>query len=359
MKSLVKRPTEPCRAVDTKLLDGEGTFRSLFETSVDSILIADDSRRYVDANSAACELLGVERSQITRYRIDDFAAPELRGHIEEAWAAFLRDGKQRGEYELIRLDRTIRCVDFSATANFIPGLHLSSLRDITDRKKAEQGLRMLSARILQLQDEERRRIARDLHDSLGQDLTALKMGLSATGNEIEKLNPKLAMQIFENAELAKYISDQLRTISYLLHPPLLDEVGLGSALRWYADGFEKRSGIRTCLEIDVDGLRLPSELETTIFRIVQEGLTNIHRHSGSSTALIRFYVAADQIVLEIQDQGMGIAHRQLAQISSGMTLSVGLQGMRERVGQFNGKLEISSENRGLKIKAVFPKPLRA
>jgi two-component system, NarL family, sensor kinase len=334
--------------------DGEGPFRALFNSSIDAILIADDSRRYLDANPAAFELLGISRSQITRYRIDDFAVPALRAHIEEAWASFIRDGKQRGEYELIRLDGTVRCVDFSATANFIPGQHLSTLRDITARKNAEHSLRTLSARILQLQDEERRRIARDMHDSIGQDLTALKLGLAAIGGEIEKYRPELAMKVFENAEIAKHISDQLRTISYLLHPPLLDDLGLGSALRWYVKGFEKRSGIKTSLEVNLDGQRLPSELETTIFRTIQEGLTNIHRHSESATALIRLCRFSDHLLLEIEDEGKGIQQDQLNRITSGMTTSVGLQGIGERIRQFDGNWQILSEGHGLKIKAIIP-----
>jgi PAS domain S-box-containing protein len=347
---LVRRPL----TLKSRSNDREVPFRALFESSIDAILIADDSRRYVDANPAACELLGIQHSDVTRYRIDDFAAPALRAHIEEAWASFLREGKQRGEYELIRLDGTVRSVEFNATANVAPGLHLSSLRDVTRRKKAEQSLHMLSARILQLQDDERRRLARDLHDSVGQDLTALKLGLAAIGREIEKTNPQWAAQVFEYTEMARHVSDQLRTISYLLHPPLLDDLGLGSALRWYVEGFEKRSGIRTHLEMDIDPQRLPPELETMIFRTVQEGLTNIHRHSKSSTALIRLHRHSGNLVLEIHDEGQGIPQEELAQITSGVTTSVGLQGMRERIRQFHGEWEILSDGHGLKIRAIIP-----
>ena len=335
---------------------GEGAFRALFESSIDAILIVDDSRRYLDANPAASELLGVPHAEITRYRIDDFAAPALRLQIEEAWSAFLRDGKQSGEYELIRSDGAILSVEFNATANFVFGRHLSSLRDVTRRKKAEQSLHALSARILHLQDEDRRRMARDLHDSLGQDLAALKLGLGALSREVETSDPGLALKISEIAQTAKNISDQVRTISYLLHPPLLDDLGLGSALRWFVEGFEKRSGIRTRLETNIDGQRLPSELETTVFRTVQEALTNIHRHAESPTAAIGLHRLPDRLVLEIEDEGKGMALEQLAHITSGTTTSVGLPGMRERIRQFDGDWQISSENRGLKIKATIPLP---
>jgi len=333
---------------------GEGAFRALFDSSIDAILIVDDSRRYLDANPAACELLGVPHAEIAKYRIDDFAAPALRPHIEETWSAFLRDGKQSGDYELIRSDGTIRSVEFNATANFVPGCHLSSLRDVTRRKQAEQSLHALSARILHLQDEDRRRMARDLHDTLGQDLAGLKLELTALSRDVEKRDPELAMKISEIAQTAKHISDQLRTISYLLHPPLLDDLGLDSALRWLVEGFERRSGIRTRLETNIHGQRLPSELETTVFRTVQEALTNIHRHSQSPTAAIGLHRFSDHLVLEIEDEGKGLAPEQLVHITSGTTTSVGLPGMCERIRQFDGSWQISQGNPGLKIKATIP-----
>lgn len=214
-------------------------------------------------------------------------------------------------------------------------------------------LRQLSSRLLSLQDEERRRIARDLHDSVGQELTALKLGLSAIAREVEQSHPQLAKLIFENTELAKFISDQLRTISYLLHPPLLDEVGLGSALRWYVEGFEKRSGIKTKLELETNG-RLAPEQEIALFRTVQESLTNILRHSGSSTALIRVHQSSDYLTLEVQDEGNGMTQEHSTRITSGAGLSVGLQGMRERIRVLGGNLQISSEGLGLKLTVRIP-----
>jgi two-component system, NarL family, sensor kinase len=207
---------------------------------------------------------------------------------------------------------------------------------------------------LQLQDEDRRRMARDLHDSLGQDLAGMKLELAALSREAEKLDPELAVKISEIAQTARHISDQVRTISYLLHPPLLDDLGLGSALRWFVEGFEKRSGIRTRLETNIDGQRLPSELETTVFRTVQEALTNIHRHAESPTAAIGLHRFPDHLVLEIEDEGTGMTPDQLAHITSGMTTSVGLPGMRERIRQFRGDWQVFSGKRGLKIKATIP-----
>jgi signal transduction histidine kinase len=220
-------------------------------------------------------------------------------------------------------------------------------------RQMNQSLRDLSARLLRVQDEERRRIARDLHDSTGQALTALKMELAGIERELAARNPQLALRLGASIADARQISDELRTISYLLHPPLLDELGLGSALRWYAEGFEKRCGIKVHLELDTP-TRLAPEMEVTLFRVAQESLINVHRHSGSATAVIRLSAAKDRIVLQVEDQGRGIPRELLAAIPSGVTLGVGLRGMRERVEDFGGELEISSSEQGTKVKAAIP-----
>lgn len=220
-------------------------------------------------------------------------------------------------------------------------------------RRMNESLRDLSARLLRVQDDERRRIARDLHDSTGQALTALKMELAGIERELAARNPQLALRLGACIADARQISDELRTISYLLHPPLLDELGLGSALRWYAEGFEKRSGIKVHLELD-NPTRLAPEMEVTLFRVAQESLINVHRHSGSATAIIRLSTTKDRIVLQVEDQGRGISRELLAAIPSGVTLGVGLRGMRERVQDFGGELEISSSGRGTEVKAAIP-----
>jgi len=220
-------------------------------------------------------------------------------------------------------------------------------------QQSNNHLRDLSARLLRVQDDERRRMARDLHDSTGQSLAALKLELAGIERELAPRNSRLAQWLALCIESARQISDELRTISYLLHPPLLDELGLGSALRWYADGFEKRSGIHVHLELSGEG-RLAPEMETTLFRVVQECLINIHRHSGSATASIRLSRAGGQIVMEVEDQGRGISAEELACITSGAALGVGLRGMRERIKDFGGELEIVSAASGTKIKAIIP-----
>src|SRR5437588_699931 len=220
-------------------------------------------------------------------------------------------------------------------------------------RQSNKDLRDLSVRLLRVQDDERRRIARDLHDSTGQALTALNLELAGIARELTVRNPQIARRLASSIENARQISDELRTISYLLHPPLLDELGLGSALRWYVDGFGKRSGIAIHLHLSGEG-RLAPEMETTLFRVVQECLINIHRHSGSATASIRLLHSDGQIVLEVEDEGRGISAEGLSDIASGATLGVGLRGMRERIKDFGGELEILSSGRGTKVKAIIP-----
>jgi PAS domain S-box-containing protein len=217
-----------------------------------------------------------------------------------------------------------------------------------------QGLRDLSARLLHVQDEERRHIARDLHDSTGQTLALLTMTLSALESDVRKLDPELAKGLAENAELVRQVSVELRTLSYLLHPPLLDEVGLSSALHWFVDGFGKRSGVLVDLELPRNLARMPRDLETAIYRVVQECLTNIHRHSQSPVAAIRLSESAGRIVLEVSDQGKGMDPRKLSQIASSRAPGVGLRGIRERIQNFQGDLEIASDAKGTRIKVMIP-----
>lgn len=220
-------------------------------------------------------------------------------------------------------------------------------------QQINKDLRDLSVRLLHVQDDERRRIARDLHDSTGQALTALKLELAGIERELSARNPQLARRLTSSIETARQVSDELRTISYLLHPPLLDELGLGSALRWYVDGFEKRSGINIHLELKTGG-RLAPEMETTLFRVVQECLINIHRHSGSAKASILISQSADQIILEVDDEGRGMSAEELADIASGAALGVGLRGMRERIKDLGGEMEILSSGQGTKVRATIP-----
>ena len=218
---------------------------------------------------------------------------------------------------------------------------------------ANLSLRKLSARLLQSQDDERRRIARELHDSIGQTLAALSMNLSGVRADIDRLT-KTKDTLTDSEGLVLEMSKEVRTISHLLHPPLLDEAGLSSALRWYVDGFAQRSKITVDLDCPDDFGRLPREVETAAFRVVQECLTNIHRHSESPAAKIRLRHFDNEVVVEVEDKGKGIPADKLDQMASVGIPGVGITGMRERVRQLGGTLEISSSSTGTTIVARLP-----
>jgi signal transduction histidine kinase len=219
--------------------------------------------------------------------------------------------------------------------------------------RTNQNLRELSARLMQLQDDERRRIARELHDSVGQMLAALGMNLATVGTDLERLT-KTANTVRDSASLVQELSQEVRTISHLLHPPLLDEAGLASALRWYIEGFAQRSKIKVDLEVPAEFGRLTRESETAIFRTVQECLTNIHRHSESPTARIRIAASDGHVWVEVEDRGRGIALEKQVEMASTGTPGVGIRGMRERLRQLGGSLEIYSNGTGTLIVARLP-----
>jgi two-component system, NarL family, sensor kinase len=222
--------------------------------------------------------------------------------------------------------------------------------DITDIKRAEAGLRELAERLLRLQDEERRHMARELHDTTAQNLVAVLL-------DIDRLTSRLALDdasgelIDEMRKLIEQSLQEIRTLSYLLHPPLLDELGLPSALRWFVRGFENRSGITVALSIQEEMERLPLDVENALFRVVQEALTNIHRHSESATAEIRLARSAQDVVLEIADHGRGIS-ADAGSDSDIAALGLGISGMRVRLHQLGGELEIRSAGQGTTVCAT-------
>jgi signal transduction histidine kinase len=219
--------------------------------------------------------------------------------------------------------------------------------------EANQSLRELTARLLQLQDDERRRIARELHDSVGQMLAALSMNLSAVRSDIDRL-AATAANLTDSESLVQEMSKEVRTISHLLHPPLLDEAGLASAVRWYVEGFSQRSKIHVDLDLPDNFGRLPRESETAIFRVVQECLTNIHRHSGSPTAKIVLRSSGDHVLVEVADKGKGIPPEKRDEMDSLGMPGVGIRGMRERLRQLGGNLEIKSGGTGTVVVVRLP-----
>src|ERR1700683_1249171 len=221
-------------------------------------------------------------------------------------------------------------------------------------------LRDLSGRLMSAQDEERRRIARDLHDSAGQNLAALAMTVARIEDEAKRDPARLRETVKEVRGLIEGLTREIRTTSYLLHPPVLDAMGLACALGWYLEGLQQRSGLSIELDIPTDFGRLAPEVELAIFRLVQECLTNLHRHSGSKTAVIRIIRGRDKIYAEVQDQGKGMSPERFAEVQSqGAGVGVGIRGMRERVRQAHGELTVDSNALGTTITATFPVKTRA
>jgi signal transduction histidine kinase len=226
-------------------------------------------------------------------------------------------------------------------------------REVSERSNAENALRQLSQSIVRLQDEERRRIARELHDSAGQYLSAVTLTLGQLARRLGQSDDRNKQLVQDSLELVGDCIREVRTMSYLLHPPVLDDFGLVSALRWYVEGFSQRSGINVRLDLAEEFPRFNRELETALFRIVQEGLTNVHRHSGGQKACVELKIHERQINTTITDDGHGMSQEMLREVGKGQG-GVGLMGMYERVKKLGGTILIVSTKLGTTIKAQLP-----
>jgi PAS domain S-box-containing protein len=232
--------------------------------------------------------------------------------------------------------------------------------DVHDQKEAAEKVRIADdmTRLMKVQDEERRRIARELHDSAGQTLTVVGLNLAQLVERAQVIAPELAKEGREIEEIVQQLHREIRTTSYLLHPPLLDECGLASALNMYVEGLAERSDVAITLDVADNVGRLPSAMELAIFRVVQECLTNIYRHSGSKTALIRVARKGENVRTEVRDQGRGISPQRLADIQS-YGAGVGIRGIRERMRQFHGEMKIESNESGTAVIVTIPMPREA
>jgi PAS domain S-box-containing protein len=341
----------------------ERDYRTLFNNAQFSVFLLEGDR-FVDANRTVASMFGLATEQdaigLAPWQLSPQRQPGGRSSRElaiERIATALREGSSTFEWLHKRIDTGESFaaeVDLSSLSTGNTTLALAVVHDVTLRKRAEEDLRHLSAELMRLQDEERRRIGRDLHDSTGQTLAALEIGLSELQNHATSLPAATGQRLKECIRLAAQCSAEIRTASYLLHPPLLDELGLLSALRWLADGLRARSGLEVRLQLPEELQRLPAEEELAFFRVAQEALTNVHRHSSSPWVAVRLQARTGELVLEIEDGGRGIFNASPTESGGGVGVGVGVRGMRERIRELGGVFVIESTSSGTLIRASLP-----
>jgi PAS domain S-box-containing protein len=334
---------------------------AIVESSEDAIVAKDLDGTIIHWNKAAERIFGYAAEEAIGQHITLIVPPD-RLDEEADILASLRRGERTDHFETVRKRKDGTLFDISVTISPVKDARGRVIgaskvaRDITERKRLARLLQEveLSGRLLQLQDEEKRRIARELHDGAGQLLAALSMNIAAISTEESRLSPGVARNVDESCSLIDQAISEIRTISHLLHPPLLDEVGLISALNEYINGFGERSNIRVSLDLPSDLERLPRDVELSIFRIVQECLTNVHRHSGSATARVHLSHKPGEIQLQVSDQGRGIEHEIQDKFLAGKSSGVGLRGMRERIRQLGGGMQIQSSGNGTSVIVFLP-----
>jgi PAS domain S-box-containing protein len=347
------------------LQGAEHPYRVLVENMNEGAATLDKDGTVLYGNASFARILGLP--------LEDVIGTPLQKHFSLQEQETLRtliakglQGESRGEVSLAFSEGQRRLVrlslspvhDFGIRTICVVATDMTELSGANEAlKSSEDALRNLSGRLLRLQDEERRRISRDLHDVTGQKLALLSMDLSGIlKKKIIAKDEDINRLLLESISLSNEVNKEIRTLSYLLHPPLLDELGLPSAVEWFTQGFENRTGIHVSVDIPSSLVRLAPDAEVTLFRIVQESLANVHRYSGSATAYVRARSEAGEIRLEIGDYGKGMSDEsKMSNRASVAPLGVGIQGMKERLRQLSGTLEIISRpGKGTLVTAILP-----
>jgi two-component system NarL family sensor kinase len=338
------------------LKGADEAYRLMVQNMAEGALTVAPTGLILFSNETLASILGIPLERVIGASLHDFIVPEDAGVFAALIAPGVEDGA-RGELRLKTRDDSPVPVYLS-----ISHLQLDEVdclcvivTDLTRRKRSEDALRALSARLLQVQDEERHRIARALHDGAFQRLAALEFKLTLAGGASPGLPQPLQQTLAECMALVGECCNELSSLAYVLHPPLLDELGLGPALKAYAAGYSHSLGREITLDLPSELERLPVDVETNLFRIAQEALTNIDRHSDSARAEIRLLIGPGELLLEVTDHGGGILQGTLEQLNDGGALpGVGIPGMRERARQLGGRLEVDSSTVGTTVRVKLP-----
>ena len=344
------------------LVENETRWQLLCEKSGTAIVTVDLASRILSANPAAQQLFGYAERELKQMTTLQMTHEDDRERTRRIVREMMAGKKNVERYEKRYRRKDGRIVWTSTTGTLVrdgrgdPWFFTLMLEDITRRKRSEAALTRLAERLRRLQDEERRRLAHELHDSTAQSLAALSMNLGVVETSADQLSPPAQRALREAISLATQSAREVRTFAYLLHPPELEALGLISALTAYAEGFGHRSGIQVELDMPRKIIALPQECELNLFRIVQESLANVQRHSGSKTARIRVKQSAKELLVEVKDQGSGIA-RGTARPGSSTTV-IGIAGMKERARQLGGSLEVLSRKSGTTVTVKVPLPAR-
>jgi PAS domain S-box-containing protein len=367
---------EELRRAETALRSSEARLAGILDISADAVISVNRQQQIILFNQGAEKIFGYQAKEALGQSLDILIPERYRNIHQQHVAKFgqathstmLMDGR-RAVFGL-RKDGTEFPMEASLARLDANGdtVYTAIARDITERLRIQEELRRsrdeldlrvqertaelrdLASRVVQLQDEDRRSIARELHDGTTQSLIALNAELTGLEKTLLGADAKALSRVRYSKELVKQALDEIRTVSYLLHPPLLDELGLDTALRGFVEGFSARSEIQMSLDLPPDLSGLPRDIQLAIFRVVQESLSNVHRHSGSKSASVRLVLGADELMLEIADQGRGLPGGVLSISQAG----VGINSMRERIRQLGGICEIHSNGVGTTIRAVLP-----
>jgi PAS domain S-box-containing protein len=345
-----------------QVLWGSGKFwrDGLFEVLPDAILVANDAGRYVAANPAACKLLGYQAAQLVNLSLWELTPEGDWEVVWQLWQQFLSDGQASGEYSLRRGDGTTIEVEFQAVAHVQPGYHLSVLRDITERNRANRTsaqLRALNRRLITAEEQERRRLSRELHDSTGQLAVALQLNLSLISKNLPPEQDKMRADLAEVLQICDRLYEELRAVSHALRPPEIEELGLSETLRMFCQEFSRLTQLPVSYEGE-NRASLPDDVSITFYRFLQEALTNVAKHAQATAVRVRFGNGSNgEIALTVEDDGVGMS---LSPATAALLdrPGIGLLGMQERLELLGGELAVQSwPGRGTCLTARYDAPV--